>query len=540
MKNYTQYGFFALLALWAVACFGFFALGYPHHLFYQEQMQLFVLTPGYAATYLAKPAWLACLAGDFLTQFFYYLYAGPALLTLALLTLGDFTRRALQRVGARRGWACVIAFAVMTAEAVGYLRYDARLSGTLALTGGLAMLLADTYLIARRTKLRHRVTLPAYRLPLPLRTVLFAVGQFLCLALTYWLFGCGVIPFALFLIYKYYRVEVGLAIVACAALILLLQPVYYLSPKELFRYPGHARLTLPETLLERDFAVADHYHFGHWQAVTDAVEALPDTAVTQQQMFYYYLIAAQQGALPERLLRFSAPYLGTFEEIGPTTPLLTIRRMPELYWALGDMTFAERAAMQALVFTPTNRNARMVKRLAEVNLVTGHEAAADKYLRILSHTVAYRRWADRLLVRDERAMAPYRQKAALTNRTDTLRTTDQGHLLMTQLLDSNPDNFVARDYMLCSDLLLRDIPSFHRDYQRYCVEARRPSSHRLYFEALCVWLAGNGATEEEWQAADIPAEVMRDFAAYNRHRGSAEFKHTYWYYFDRKPSRTGH
>jgi hypothetical protein len=533
MKNYTQYGVIVLLLLWAAACFGYFAVCYPHHLFYQEQMQLFVLSPDYLAAYFARPAWLACLAGDYLTQFFYYLYAGPALLTVVLLTLGDVTRRALQRVGARTGWAYLVAFVVMTVEAVGYLRYDARLSATLALIGGQAMLLLDSFLIAHHTHLRHRVTLPSDRLPLPVRTVLFTLGQFLCLALTYWMFGGGVIPFALYLIYKYYRVEVALAIVGCVALILLLQPVYYLPVRDLFRYPGHARLTLPETLLEQDFAAADNYHFGRWQELKAQMEALPDGAVTQQQMFYYYLAEAQQGTLPESLLRFSSPYLGTFEEIGPKTPVLTIRRMPELYWALGDMTFAERAAMQALVFTPDNRHARMVKRLAEVNLVTGHEAAADKYLRILSHTVAYRRWAQRLLAREEAAMAPYRQKATLMNRTDTLRTTDQCHLLLVQLLDSNPDNYVARDYMLCSDLLLGDIPSFHRDYQQYCVENHRPSPHRLYQEALCVWLAGNEATEEEWAAAGIPQDVLRDFAAYNRHRGAAQFKGTYWYYFDK-------
>jgi hypothetical protein len=87
--------------------------------------------------------------------------------------------------------------------------------------------------------------------------------------------------------------------------------------------------------------------------------------------------------------------------------------------------------------------------------------------------------------------------------------------------------------MLCSDLLLGDIPSFHRDYQRYCVDAHRPSPHRLYHEALCVWLAGNEATDEEWLEAGIPQDVLREFAAYNRQRGDARFKGTYWYYFDK-------
>jgi hypothetical protein len=509
----------ALTLLWAVACFSFFAVAYPHHLFYQEQMQLFVPSADYLVTYFDKPAWLACMAGDFVTQAFYYLYAGPALLTLALLALGHLTRRTLERVGTPRTVAHVVALAVMTLEAVGYLHNEARLSGTLALLGGLAMFLIDCHLTGPTPRLRRS---------------LFALAQFALLGLTYWLFGCGVIPFALFLIYRYYRVEVALAVVSCAALILLLKSTYYLPTADLFRYPGHARLQGPETLLEEDFAVADLYFFHREDELTARVETRPDSLVTRQQQFYYYLVKARQGALPEALLRFSSPYLGTLDEAGPETPLLTLRRLPDLYWALGDMTLAERAAMQALVFTPDNRNVRMIRRLAEVNLVTGQQAAADKYLRLLAATPVYHRWAEALLQRQERAMAPYRQKAAFTNQKDTLRVTAQSHVMMMQLLDSNPDNYVARDYMLCTDLLLCDVTSFYRDYQRYCVEAHRPTAHRLYQEALCIYLAAHQATEEEWLQAGMDNAVLRDFAAYNERRGSPQFKGTYWYYFDRK------
>ncbi len=43
--------------------------------FTQEQNQLFLFSWDYITTYLDKPGWLACLAGDFLTQFYYYRYA---------------------------------------------------------------------------------------------------------------------------------------------------------------------------------------------------------------------------------------------------------------------------------------------------------------------------------------------------------------------------------------------------------------------------------------------------------------------------------
>jgi hypothetical protein len=101
---------------------------------------------------------------------------------------------------------------------------------------------------------------------------------------------------------------------------------------------------------------------------------------------------------------------------------------------------------------------------------------------------------------------------------------------MVQLLDSNPDNEVALDYILCSTLLLKDITNFKRDYDRYC--SARPRLKKLYQEALCIWLAGTKASEEEWLRYIRQNDVLQRFAQYNQQRGSAAFRDTYWYYFD--------
>ena len=98
-----------IILLWGVACMVFFQGFYHYHFFYQEQNQIFLLTGGHMASYLHRPAWLACLAGDFLTQFYYYLWVGPIILTLALLTVGDLARRALERAGLSRWWAFGVA-----------------------------------------------------------------------------------------------------------------------------------------------------------------------------------------------------------------------------------------------------------------------------------------------------------------------------------------------------------------------------------------------------------------------------------------------
>ena len=47
-------------------------------------------------------------------------------------------------------------------------------------------------------------------------------------------------------------------------------------------------------------------------------------------------------------------------------------------------------------------------------------------------------------------------------------------MVMMEVLDSNPDNTVALDYILCSTLLLKDMDNFKRDYDRYCIATGKP------------------------------------------------------------------
>ena len=69
---------YGAVVIWAIGCFTFLNFFYHYHFFYQEQNQLFLLTKDYVSSYLSDgPGWLACLTGDFLTQFYYYLFLGP-------------------------------------------------------------------------------------------------------------------------------------------------------------------------------------------------------------------------------------------------------------------------------------------------------------------------------------------------------------------------------------------------------------------------------------------------------------------------------
>ena len=441
--------------------FGFFQIFYPYHFYFQEQNQLFLWSWDYISTYTTHQGGLALVVGDFLTQFYHYLYLGATILTLCLLMIGTLLYKALRNFKVSKIIALMLAMVVMTFVAVCHFSTTYRLSSTIAIMGWLFFL----WLISLNKDWKHR------------------------------------------------------AVLCCLALV----PAWIL-----FGLPKIKHLQGPDLILEKNFAIDNEYYFGNYDKVVELVKN--SDGWNDQMLFFYNLVMAHRGELPNHLMDFTPNYLGTFEKIGPETPLLTIRNMNELYWALGDMTFTERAAMMTNVFSHDNRNVRMIRRLAECNYVSGDSLAAEKYLRILDKTFVYSKWSRNVREHGEQI---YRDKIRMVNHRDTITISDNAHFLMMQLLDANPDNVIALDYILCSDLLLKDIANFKRDYDRYCMDINKPRPKKLYQEALCIWLAGSDASQEDWQRYIQRTDIFEQFKQYSNQRGNPSFKGTYWYYFDK-------
>lgn len=242
--------------------------------------------------------------------------------------------------------------------------------------------------------------------------------------------------------------------------------------------------------------------------------------------FIYNLVQAQRGNLPDVLLEYYPNYLGTFTSmIGTKIPMMMFMNLHEFYYAIGDIARAERGAFMACVSVANNRNAYTIKRLAECALVRNDQRAIDKYLGLLRQTIPYKAWAENAR-NDER----YRQKALFVNKQDTISPSEDSYNIMTQLLKSNPENDVALDYLLCSQLIRKDIDNFKHDYDQYCLE--RPRLKKLYQEALCIWLMNNQAPEEEWQRYVQDEQILSRLKEYTTERANPRFADTYWYYFD--------
>lgn len=407
---------YAVIIASTVAVWAFFQFGYEYSFFYKEQNQLFVLSPDYVSTYLSpwlahvsflpSAGWLAQLLGDFLTSLYYYEYAGAAIFSLFVMTGG---------LG-------------MLSLSTRFIRCFVKSgSRTVAIVPMVVSLAVMSLLAAQNFSFEHPLS----------QTV--AISMSICLI-------------AMLLsrhVHRYFR-PVGILLV-----LWLFMPRGFTSPR------------MPDMKTERYLAIDNLYYFGRYDEVVNTVAAMSDPSPLEA--FYYYLVEARRGELPYIINKVKPVNLGTLYKIGPQSTPQEIKAVAELYFALGDWTLAERQAMLSCVFSPANRSSRMIRRLAEVNIAAGDRPAAMKYLRILSHTIPHRRWAEsRMALLNSRSTAVQGEKA-LPTAADALRTSADGRSTLTRLLDDNPRNRLALDLLLCTDYLAGARELFVGDIDKYYI-----------------------------------------------------------------------
>lgn len=276
-----------------------------------------------------------------------------------------------------------------------------------------------------------------------------------------------------------------------------------------------------------------------WRENWPAVSALAAEDLHNEIGTYYYNLAnAMQGKLADKLLDYYQPFeRGLFLPVGEKSTPFKIACAGDVWWALGYMPLAERDAMLGLLFSPAHTGSRYLRRLAETNLVTGDYQAASKYLRMLLNSPRDRKWARERL---PEAWSPeYREhmeaKRALMPSLDLVHGMDQTQLILRILLNSNASNKMALDYLLCYDLLTKDLDAFLADF------APSLTRSRLYEEAMLIVLAAKGGMDEEnfehYHISQATLDRFNRFVTiYKRDNGrlenlTADFGKTYWYYF---------
>ncbi|WP_319591551.1 DUF6057 family protein [uncultured Draconibacterium sp.] len=551
----------------AIVTFLFYQFLYSYHLFFKEQLQLFLYTPDYLLAYFHKPAALACLTGDFLTQFFYLRGGGPLVLALVFAVEWMLIQHTLKRIFPLKtaGWWALLSVA---ADFVSNLA----LAYPLANSMGLIFVISFFLLIERSN---NKV----------INSLLILVLSFV----GHYLFGSTAfaLPFLILFSKRFYQPNITVAVSLLLLVITpnILRPDYLLSLSATYLFPVTSwkgillpaifilsllisKLIAPVKSFQRGFATVaivfaaiiaffgfrinanqnlekilaldSETYFGN---DTKVIELASKNNLENRFAAYYTNMAlAKTGQLSNRLLEFYQPSVyGLILPVSQNESWQTILFSNEFFYLVGDMNLAQHSAMLGNTFSPYNRSARMIKRLAEINMVNEDYAGAEKFLRMLDKTLFHKKWAEKRLAENNASSKSQwlLEKRSQIAKIDTIRNGSEYLKSLEFLVKQNPQNHIALDYLLCYHLLNKDLEAFKTSYDRFALpQFNNPP--KVYGEALLIILFRENASEETVQQYKIQPDQIRDFTKYTSRfeavngKGEAlkdNFGTSYWFYY---------
>ena len=290
-------------------------------------------------------------------------------------------------------------------------------------------------------------------------------------------------------------------------------------------HPQYGRLwSTPKPDDERLFGLDIEVSREHW----DKVLQLSEKDLYMEEASYCYNLAlAMQGKMGDALFNHSQNHQATLLfPVSAERAVFTNTLAGEAWFQLGDMTMAEQSAITSLQASPRHTGARFITRLARVNLITGEDAAAQKYLGMLGRTLFYGKWARSRMPgrQDEATQAELSKARARLTGKDFVHQAENPRAVLIDLLEADSTNTLARHYLLCYDLLCYDLDGFIRDYE----PDRLPA--RLYDEAILIWLSQQGRLNpEEVRGYGVDVSEVDRMGRFGRNPSA--FKNTYWYYY---------
>ena len=443
-----------------LAAYCFFQFAYPYHLIRREQNNLFLFDWDYILQTYRGTGWLARFVTDFIEQFFHLPVIGPLTVAFLLVAIGIVAYRTCNRFMSRR-LSLVIASVI-------FLWSFMRETDNLYITRYTVVFLGyiSLILLALQFNGAWKKTVSAI--------ILLPIGV--------WLLGVPV--------HQYYGRLFG----------------------------------VPQIKYDRMIGLDSEVARENW----DKVLKLSRKDLYMVEASYCYNLAhAMKDDLGQTLFNHS--------QGGETTLLLRVstEKSPfsnclagEAWYQLGCMTVAEQSAIIALQASPEHTGNRYIKRLAQVNIISGQDAAALKYLNMLSKTIFYRKWARSMMPanQDEFTIAKVAQARSRLAVTDFVHHSQETRAILLGLLEADPDNSMARNYLLCTDLLRYDLDQFIEDYTPYMIKGH------VYQEAVLIWLSQNDKmtqqNAEKYGIDNAFANRMQHFFV-----NPGKYRNTYWYYY---------
>lgn len=547
-----------LTLVFGICVFIFWRMRYPFALTFQEQLQLFLFDDDYFLERIAEPGGLARYVAEFLVQFYNSVTMGAAIIAVLMMLV----QRLIWRLMRYEEHYCI---SFLPAILLWYAMGDESviLTYVVALVMAMASAWALTAAFPKKDDTKRQTIVKSISLFILIPLLYWFIGPMVLLvalcvmplsviwALAVMLLSAHFIPFPLtrvMLGISYYRFPETMpyVLIAIPALIWILSIAIRLLPKQKswVRYCEALALGalvsgVPDLgydgkkyeLLEYDYLV----RIKDWDGIiAKAEKKTPDLPMSVSAT---NLALAMTNQLGERAFDFyqrgSEGLLPKFERNYATSQL-----NGEVYFHLGLVNTAQRFAFEAMEAIPNyNKSARVVKRLAETNLINGEYGVAKKYLQMLEKTIFYRPWAKRTLemLGDEKKINAHPLYGTLRQYRldeDFLFSEDELDKICGQLFMHNKKNQMAAQYLVMAPLLDRDIPRF-MSYIQY-VQNTIPYNPRAIQEAIAFVFMQKRQQPPQGMVNQLTLQQMNDFVrVYSANKSSAElerFKNTVWYY----------
>jgi len=562
----------------------FWSFFYKYNLYFQEQLQLFLLTGDYFLKSISTPGGFSGYIGEFLTQFYLVPFAGASIITLLLLALYQLTRELLLGISNHSAipllsllppvWYCfiltdefyllsgLIGVNLAMAFSLIYISMNKRIirlwSGLLLiplvyfLTGGSYLLFFLVVLLYERLSHRQKpmpvigmflFLLVAVAVPLLVKKYYFATPHLQAFTSNHYYKISTNIPFPVVLIW------LGIPLLMTAVRLQTVHIPGRLSWKGLIFQVTLVLITafsgfrLFSNMSSEHVKAFDYYvRQGKWdQVISLANKNMPRNTFAVN---YLNLALAKTGQLGDRMFQY--PQAGRDGLFLPyKREHLSSMLGNEVFYQIGLVNVSQQYIFESMEATPDLRKTvRAVSRLAETNLINGQYEVAAKYIHKLKQTLFYRKWAmetETFLYDEEKINnhPDWGEKRRIRPVQDYFFSIDHMDQILLSALHDHPDNRMAFEYLMAGYLVTKDLKGFmsHLNLSRQMDYLVLPQS---YQEALLYVLglqSVNPGRDQTLPVSDNTLLRLKEYAAIYTTKANAkdilvkDFGDTYWFYF---------
>ena len=559
-------------------------------LYFQAQEPVFLLTRPFFIQFLSYPGGLVDYIGAFLSQFYYYPWAGALIITGIALLVCLATRWIILAAGQKDGFLHLIPAVFLI---VMYSHYDQPMSYSVGLL--VALLFSLLYI-----RIRPKNSLLSLFIYLVMAVILHAVAAgpfllFMAVGMAFELYRrnrtviqktvfaivavlfLGIWPilsannlFTVSLPDAYhqglsthlaYRLPLSnyLLYLILFLLILIVQPRNRQKSRPIKNQEDLHYLVLLVIVLGTGLAAiftfdrvnhhilkTDYYARRHmWNKVLE--QADKNTNMNQSVLFYINRALYHLGRLPDEMFNYTQQKGSDAIALPKDARLITPLLRSDIFLELGQLNEADHWALEALTVkgtTPWN-----LKRLTTLNITRGEPETARKYIHLLENTLLFKNWGNDykdVLARSLCGISdPQLEHSRSLLGGDYVRAiTGDTETDMISLLKQKSQNKMAFEYLMAHYLLTRQISKFVAGLSMMdSLDYQKMPKH--YQEALMVFFSQKGTQDIPVGAhlKNFSGETIKSFQKFQQimkqYKGNKkdaamlmtpELKKTYWYY----------